>query len=176
MHVERVDQKRFARVAGLEHDPRDGGFSDLGLWLRMALSWDFAFVDEPLTGVRFHSESTSGAFGLYALDDGVLRMSTVGMTSAVRAAKLRFLDEYASGARHRLALRHLVRDRARTELKGIVADETLALKRVSFTARRLFGAARVEPSLWWSPWSAVLLASSVFGRRLFDFAVEMRMQ
>lgn len=168
--------QRRPAVAHLGQDERDGSFSDLGLWLRTALSWDFAFVNEPLTGVRIHPESTTGGLGLYELNAGVLRTSTVLMTSAARAAKLRFIDEYTTNTRDRMTLRHLVRDRARTELKGIVADETLAMKSVSFTAQSLYRSARVEPSLWWSPWSAVLLASSVFGRRLFDFTVEMRMQ
>jgi hypothetical protein len=167
---------RRAAVAELRHHEEDGPATDLALSLRIASSWDYTFVDEPLTAVRFHNESASGASGLYDADEGAPSMSTVGTTTTVRAAKLRFIDEYASGARHRLALRHLVRDRARTELKGIVADQTLASKRPSLTARKLFGAARVEPSLWWSPWSAVLLASSVFGRRLFDYTVDRRMK
>jgi hypothetical protein len=96
------------------------------------------------------------------------------MTSAARIAKFRFLDEYPTTTRDRFALRHLARDRARTDLKGIVAHQSLASRRPWLTARNLHRAARVEPSLWWSPWSAVILASSVFGRRVFDTAVDLR--
>lgn len=165
---------RRTAVAGLGHDERDGGFSDLGLWLRMAVSWDWTFVNEPLTTFRVHSESASAGLGLHDLDEEVPKMSTIPMTSAARSAKLRFLAEYATTPRRRLTLRHLVRDRARTELKAIVADETLAARRPTLTARRLYRAAQVEPTLWWSPWSAVLLASSFFGRQLFDFALDLR--
>lgn len=165
---------RRSAVAGLGQDERDGGFSDLGLWLRMATSWDWTFVNEPLTTFRVHSESASAGSGMHDLDDDAPNMSTLPMTSAARRAKLRFLEEYATDPRDRLALRHRVRDRARTELKAIVADETLAARRFSLTARHLYRAARVEPTLWWSPWSAVLLASSVFGRQLFDLTVDLR--
>jgi hypothetical protein len=165
--------RRFA-VADLGHDERNGAASDLGLWLRVAISWDFTFINEPLTAVRIHPESASGGFGLYELKEDELKMWTLRMTATTRSAKLRFIDEYATHARDRLALRRLVRDRARTELKEIVANETLAARRPFLTARHLYRAAQVEPSLWWSPWSAVLLASSVVGRRLFDVAVDMR--
>jgi glycosyltransferase involved in cell wall biosynthesis len=168
---------RRSAVAHLGHDVRDGTFCDVGLWLRLALSWDFVFVDEALTAFRIHPDSDSRDSGLYEWsDDGVLNIGTAQMTSAARVAKLRFLKEYPTTRRDRLALRHLVRDRARTELKGMVADNTLHVRRPGLTARTLVRAARIEQSLWWSPWSAVLLASSVFGRRLFDFAVEKRMQ
>ena len=165
---------RRVAVAQLCHDERDGGFSDLGLWVRIAISWDFTFINEPLTAVRIHAESASGRFGLHEVSEDEVRMSTLPMTSAARLAKLRFIDEYATSTRDRLTLRHLVRDRARTELKEIVAEETLAARKFSLTARHLYRAARVESSLWWSPWSAVLLASSVFGKQLFDSTVEMR--
>ena len=165
---------RRVAVADLRHDERDLSFSDVGIWLRMAMSWDFMFINKPLTGFRIHADSTSGRIGLYELSDNEVRTSTLRMTSEARLAKLRFIDEYATHTRERLTLRHLVRDRARTELKEIIADETLAAKKFSLTARHLYRAARVEPSLWWSPWSAVLLASSVFGRQLFDITVDMR--
>ena len=165
---------RRAAVAKFHHDERDLSFSDLGIWLRMAILWDVAFINEPLIGVRIHAESASRSVGLYELSGNELRTSTFPMTSEARLAKLRFIDECATSTRDRLAFRHLVRDRARTELKEIVADETLDARRFSLTARHLYRATRVEPSLWWSPWSAVLLASSVFGRHLFDKAVDIR--
>ena len=165
---------RRMAVGQLGQDREDGGFSDLGLWLRMAVAWDFGFVDEPLTTVRIHGESISAQSGLHELDDEQTSMATLPMTVAARSAKFRFLDEYAPAGQDRRFLRHLVRDRARTELKKIVADATLAHRRPFRTMGALYRAARVEPSLWWSPWSAVLLASSVFGRELFDTAVEIR--
>jgi glycosyltransferase involved in cell wall biosynthesis len=167
---------RRSAVAQLCHDERDGPFSDVGIWLRMALSWDFAFVNEPLTGVRIHPESASGESGLYEVTEGVPRTSTLQMTKAARLAKLRFIDECVTSTRDRLTFRHLVRDRARTELKGMIADDTLAARRLSLTAGYLYRAAQVERSLWSSPWSAVLLASSVFGRRVFDSTLDWRMK
>lgn len=167
---------RRSAVARLAHDERDGPATDLALSLKIATSWDYAFIGDALTAVRLHSESASGSSGLYDLDGDAPTITSVDTTSTVKAAKLRFIDTYAQSRRERLALRHLVRDRARTELKGMVADDTLAERHPALTARNLYRAARIEPSLWWSPWSAVLLASSVFGRRLFDLAVDRRMK
>jgi hypothetical protein len=165
---------RRSAVVGLEHDPRDGGFSDLGLWLKVALRSDFAFVDEPLTAVRMHGASASSAAGLHDLREGGVNLPTLHMTRAARAAKLRFLDEQEIALGRRRSFRRAARDRARTELKAMVAAETLGERSLPLTARSLYRAARVEPSLWWSPWSAVLIASSLFGRRVFDTAVQMR--
>lgn len=165
---------RRPAVAKFHHEERDGSFSDLAIWLRMATTWDVAFINLPLTGFRIHDESASSEVGLYELQGDQINTSTFRMTGEARLAKLRFIDEYDTNILDRLRLRHRVRDRARTELKGIVADETLPSKKIQLTARHLFQAARVEPSLWWSPWSAVLLASSVFGRQFFDRTVDLR--
>ena len=165
---------RRSAVAQRCNDERDGAACDLGVWLRMALSWDFVFINEPLTTVRMHAESASAESGLYEVGDDAQKLSMLPTTIALRTAKLRFLDEYPTTRRDRRFLRHLVRDRARTELKRIVADETLAERRPFRTVGALYRATRVESSLWWSPWSAVLLASSIFGRHLFDTAVHIR--
>ena len=165
---------RRSAPARLRHDERDGESCDLGLWLRVATSWDFAFINEPLSAIRIHAESASAESGLYEVSGDTQRMSTLPMAGTARLAKLRFLDEYPTDGADRVALKRLVRDRARTDLKRIVADDTLAARRPRLTASYLYRAARVEPSLWWSPWSAVLLASSLFGRQLFDVAVDLR--
>ncbi len=160
-------------VAQRCHDERDGAFSDLGLWLRIATSWDFAFVDEALTTFRVHPGAASSALGLYDIaTDGLI--ATPEMVKGARTAKLRFLNEYGAPVRVRRALTWATKDRARTELKHMVAEKTLAARSPALTARSLREAARVEPSLWWSPWSALLLASSVVGRKAFDSAVAWR--
>ncbi len=110
-------------MAQLSLDDRDG--SDLGLWLRIATSWDFAFIDEPLTTFRVHSETDSSRLGNYEItNDGV--MTTPELVKAERAAKLRFLGEYEASRSARRRLERIVRDHARTKLKHIVADKTLA--------------------------------------------------
>jgi hypothetical protein len=162
---------RRAAVAGLGHDERDGVASDLGLWLRIASSWDVAFVDDPLAGIRIHAGSISSESGLYEVGE---TMATLPLAGSSRLAKLRFLDEYPGSARERRRLKRIAQDRARTELKHVVAQETLGRRRPDRTIRSLYRAARVEPSLWRSPWSAVLLASSVAGRALFDTAIHAR--
>ncbi len=56
----------------------------------------------------------------------------------------------------------------------MLAVNTLSGRKFSLTVRQLYLAAQIEPSLWWSPWAYVILASSVFGRRVFDMAVDFR--
>ena len=102
-----------------------------------------------------------------------MEWATPELARAERAAKLRFLDEYDVSPRARWALKRAASDAARTKLKHIVADKTLRARDPMLTARSLREAARIEPSLWWSPWSAVLLAS-VWYKRLFDAAVARR--
>ncbi len=162
---------RRTAVAQLCLDERDG--SDFGLWLRIASSWDFAFVDEPLSTFRVHPSADSSRLGLYEIGEDRV-MATPGLVRAERAAKLRFLDEYNAPRRERRALRRTARSCARTKLKHIIADDTLPARSPSRTARALREAARIEPSLWWSPYSALLLASSVVGRGLFDAVVQQR--
>ena len=111
---------RRTAVAQLCLDDRDG--SDFGLWLRIASSWDFAFVDEPLSTFRVHPGADSSRLGLYEIAEDRV-MTTPGLVRAERAAKLRFLDEYNAPRRERRALRRTARSYARTKLKHIVAED-----------------------------------------------------
>ena len=92
---------RRPAVLGLCHDHRDGGFSDLGLWLRIASRYDFAFSSGSLTTVRLHAGSVSSELGLHESGEGDISLSTFSMTSASRSAKLRFIEEHDLAARDR---------------------------------------------------------------------------
>src|SRR5262249_47341259 len=126
------------------------------------------FLGESLTTFRVHADSASQALGVYDVDGGEMSMSTLALVETIRGAKMRFLDEYGTSMRDRAELRRRARGSARTQLKKIVAPETLGERKPWLTAHGLYRAARIEPSLWWSPWSAILLASSVWGKELFD--------
>jgi hypothetical protein len=165
---------RRPAAATLCHDRRDGGFSDLGLWLRLALCHDIAFSGESLTTVRLHADSVSSELGLHESSESGVGLMTFPMTSASRSAKLRFINEYRVPARERSRLKRLVRGRARGELIEMIALNTLDGRKPSVTVQQLRRAMQIEPSLLWSPWPYVLLASSVFGRRIFDIATDLR--
>jgi glycosyltransferase involved in cell wall biosynthesis len=165
---------RRSAVKGLCHDRRDGGFSDLGLWLRIAVGYDIAFSNESLTTVRLHAGSISSELGLHESGGDDVSLATFPMTSASRSAKFRFIEEYDVSARERSALERLVKQGARTELTQMIAANTLGTRQFSLAARQLYRATRIEPSLLWSPWPYIILISSVLGRRVFDTAVVLR--
>jgi glycosyltransferase involved in cell wall biosynthesis len=50
-----------ARGLNAEEEP----FSDLPMWMRIALDWDFAFLSEPLAAVRVHGDSATAALGSF---------------------------------------------------------------------------------------------------------------
>lgn len=60
----------IVRAGGLRE--QDEPFSDLPLWMRMTLDWDFAYVAKPLAGFRVHPESWTQRIGAEqgADDDG----------------------------------------------------------------------------------------------------------
>jgi glycosyltransferase involved in cell wall biosynthesis len=43
--------------------PAEEPFSDMPLWMRIAVDWDFAFVAEPLVGFREHEDTVTTAIG-----------------------------------------------------------------------------------------------------------------
>jgi hypothetical protein len=43
--------------------PEEGPFGDLQLWMRIALSWDFAYVARPLAAFRIHEGTTTQSIG-----------------------------------------------------------------------------------------------------------------
>jgi len=165
---------RRSAATGLFHDRRDDGFSELGLWLRIAVDADFAFCDDALTTVRLHARSVSSQIGLHESGEGEVSLFTFPMTRASRSAKLRFIEESEIDPQERAFLRGLVKGQARSELKDIVGPRALDAPDPGRTARQLLLATQIEPSLLWSPWAFVILASSVFGRRVYDTVVDLR--
>lgn len=165
---------RRPAIEGLGHDSRDNGFSELGLWLRIATVFDFAFSHESLTTVRLHASSVSSELGLHDPIGREVSLFTFPMARGARSAKLRFIRESAMTATERSSLERVVKECARNDLKDIIGPEALRKRDPVLTIRRLFLAAQIEPSILLSPWSYVILASSVIGRRIYDAAVDLR--
>jgi glycosyltransferase involved in cell wall biosynthesis len=135
---------------------------DFGMWLRMALDWDMAFLATPLAGYRIHRATHSAALGAplgpgYAMRSEIVRR--------LKEVKLRFIERF----RHRLADADDLRARAarsmRRELIWMARNETLPERRFRRTVGALGAAIRVDPKLAAEPAAWSLLVGSVVGRR-----------
>jgi glycosyltransferase involved in cell wall biosynthesis len=137
---------------------RDHPPFDFAFWLRMAKTWDIAWVDEVLCAYRIHGRSfTSGLSDV--TDHGYMQAER--MTREVRRVKY----EQADGRRdwQRLADRGL-----REEMVYRVRERTLPDRRFGPTFRGLGRAARREPTLLREPTAWALLAGSLVGQRWVD--------
>jgi glycosyltransferase involved in cell wall biosynthesis len=131
---------------------------DFACWLRMAVSWDFAFVPRALCRYRMHRHSHSA--GLSKLtSDGYAQ--DLEMLDAVHAVKLRHIA--ATGGSREL-IRLARRGRARSVLLDIRRD-TVPARRLGPTLRGLAHGVRVEPALALHPHAWMLLAGSIVGPR-----------
>jgi glycosyltransferase involved in cell wall biosynthesis len=135
---------------------------DFGMWLRMALDWDLAFLATPLAGYRIHRATHSAALGA-PLGPGYTMRSEIVLR--LKEVKLRFIERF----RHRLADVDDLRARAarsmRRELIWMARNETLPERRFRRTVSALGEAIRVDPKLAAEPAAWSLLAGSVLGPR-----------
>jgi glycosyltransferase involved in cell wall biosynthesis len=138
---------------------------DFGMWLRMALDWEMAFLAEPLAGYRIHGASHSAAFGPPQGAGYTMRTEIV---TRLRDVKLRFVERF----QHRLDDIGDLSDRAarcmRRELIWMARNETLPERRIGQTVRALGAALRVDPRLAVEPSAWSLLAGSLLGPRGVD--------
>ena len=136
---------------------------DFGLWLRMALDWDTAFLARPLAAYRIHEESQSAGLG---------RPHEAGYQTGVEwiekreQVKLRFLDEHGGRIPDLAALRGAAKRARRYELTIMVRKATLPERGRMATFRGLARALRADPSVAVEPFAWRLLAGSLLGPRL----------
>jgi glycosyltransferase involved in cell wall biosynthesis len=138
---------------------------DFGLWLRMALDWDFAFVARPLAAYRIHDESQSATLGL-ALETGY--RTGLAWVDHRTAVKRRFLDEHGARMPGADALRRRVTRARRYELLVMVRKATLPERPFLATMRGLAKAVRADPLVAADPAAWRLLAASAIGPRAVD--------
>jgi glycosyltransferase involved in cell wall biosynthesis len=138
---------------------------DFGMWLRMALDWDLAFLATPLAGYRIHRATHSAAFGPPRGSGYTMHTEIV---KRLKEVKLRFVERF----RHRLGDVDDLRARAarsmRRELIWMARNETLPERRFRRTVRALGAGLRLDPKLAAEPAAWSLLAGSVLGPRGVD--------
>jgi glycosyltransferase involved in cell wall biosynthesis len=110
---------RTEAVRELAYEQADYPATDFGLWLRLAASWDIAFLARPLAAYRVHDGSYT-ALGADVGPQGYLQGAR--MIESIRDAKLRFLDEY--GDRYP-DLRRLRRDAHRAMRRQLVTRTSI---------------------------------------------------
>lgn len=138
---------------------------DFGMWLRVALQRDVAFLAEPLGEYRFHGGSHSAAFGP-PMGGGYVMGTEI--TLKLHALKMRFLDRYEARLRDADELRRLA-DRARTrELVQLMRNTTLPERRVRPTLRSFLKLSRIDRRVATSVAAWRLVAASLLGGRVVD--------
>jgi glycosyltransferase involved in cell wall biosynthesis len=132
---------------------------DFAFWLRMAESWDVAFIDEVLCQYRIHGQSfTSGLSDV--TDTGYLQVER--SLREVHAVKRRHASTLVPGAR-RAALERSADRALRQDIISRVRERTLPDRPFVATFRGLGSAARREPGLLREPHAWKLLAGSIVG-------------
>ena len=156
---------RSRALARLRLREEDFPVTDLALWMRVALSWDVAFLARTLAVVRIHTESYT-ADGRGVTDGGYVQQAEV--IEKLREVKLRFLDEEADRFADVDELRRLARRAMRHDLLDLAGHMTIPERRVWTTTRTLGALARRDPALAWEWRTWTLLAASILGRRTVE--------
>jgi Glycosyl transferase family 2 len=150
---------RTEALAGLRLDERDFPLTDLGLWMRLALRWDVAFVARPLASYRIHDGSYSA--GAADVTSGGYRQGVERILKA-REVKLRLVREHGLPR----ALERPARRALRRELIEHAGTSTLPERRLGATARALAGCLRLDAAVALEPAAWKLLLGSILGRRM----------
>ena len=156
------------RTAALPDPPfeeEDMPAIDFGLWLRIALEWDVAFVARPLAAYRVHGATESAGLGTPHQAGYQTGVEWIDMRAGV---KERFLEQHGGRLPNREELRRLARKGRRFELVAKAYKDTLPAHPRVATLRSLAGVARVDPFVAAHPSAWRLAAASLLGPRLVD--------
>ncbi len=146
---------------------RDDEFpvTDVGLWLRLALSWEIAFVARRLAVVRVHS-------GAYTADGrGVTSggyVQELDVIEKLHEVKLSFIDEFEGRIRGAKSLRSVANRARRRDLLDLAGHLTIPERRPVATASALGRLARRDPSILTTGRAWRLLGASLLGRRVVE--------
>jgi hypothetical protein len=154
---------RMSALPPVHFDPVDVPAADLGLWLRMALDWDVAFLAEPLASYRVHADNDSATWGVVV--DGAYSPDTFEFAERIAGVKRRFLTAHWHRLEGRSRLRRLVEKSARRELVNVARNLTKPRRPVGKTLSLLWQAGRLDPRVVAEPVAWRLIAASLLGPR-----------
>lgn len=151
---------RTDALEGLRYDPEEYPAFDLGLWLRMALRWDFAFVATTVIRYRVHDASGSVEYGSVS---GSGYAFGPAMFDKMDEVKGRFLDEHGAGLDDLDELLAIRAAGTREELLARAKHATLPDRRFGDTVRALSGVIRDDRRLLLDPAAWLMLGGSIAG-------------
>jgi glycosyltransferase involved in cell wall biosynthesis len=154
---------RLAALPGVRFDEVDVPASDLGLWLRIALDWDVAFLAEPLASYRVHADNDSATWGMVV--DGAYSPDNFEFVERIANVKRRFLAAHGNQLDDPSGLRRLVEKSARRELVNVTRNLTRPKRPVGKTLSLLWQAGRLDPRLAVEPGAWRLVGASLLGPR-----------
>jgi glycosyltransferase involved in cell wall biosynthesis len=153
---------RTAALPQLRFDPIDLPAADFGLWLRIALNWDVAFLAKPLVRYRIHEASDSASWGA-AERAGYLRGFEI--LERTRDVKLRLLAAHGDRWPDRRDLRAQTEWALHREIVNSIRSATLPERRLAPTVSLVSRSLRRHPRLALRPEPWRLVAASLLGRR-----------
>jgi hypothetical protein len=162
---------RSAALADPPFEEEDLPAIDFGLWLRLALDWEVAFVAEPLAAYRVHGGSETSAFGAPA---GAGYRAGLEWVRKREQVKRRFLAAHGRRLPGAAALVRRVSEARRHELLVLVRQATLPERDPRKTVRLLSWAARADRRVLAEPAAWKLLAASALPRPVRERALELR--
>lgn len=154
---------RLAALPPVRFDPVDVPASDLGLWLRIALDWDVAFLAEPLASYRVHSDNDSASWGMVV--DGAYSPDNFEFAERIANVKRRFLTAHENRLDDPSGLRRLVEKSARGALVNVTRNLTKPERPVGKTLSLLWQAGRLDPRIAAEPGAWRLVGASLLGPR-----------
>ncbi len=162
---------RTEALAPEPFEEKDFPAIDFGLWLRMAVEWDIAFVARPLAAYRIHSGAQTATFGP-PVDAGY----SAGEEWVAKRAqvKTRFLVEHGHRLEDAAALRRALPASRRQDLLGLVRKATVPARNPGETLRMLRWAAGVDRRVPFEADAWRLLAASLLSPRVFARVQRLR--
>lgn len=138
---------------------------DFGMWLRIALDWDVAFIRRPLADFRVHAASHSASFDESVGDTYNHSVSTL---TGVRDLKRRFLELHDGRLEDVAGLRRRVDAGLRRELVQVMRNTTVPQRELGPTVRTFRRLAQVDRGVLREVQAWRLVASSVLGAQLVE--------
>jgi glycosyltransferase involved in cell wall biosynthesis len=153
---------RRTTLAGRAYDAEDGPCADFGLWLRLALRSDVAFIGDPILSYRVHGATVSA--GLAAVEHDGYTFSRE-MISSLCNVKLGVIDEGAGRLSRTRRMRRTARSVRRASLLSDVGARQPE-RRIRPTLGSLASAVRIDPSLLVDPHAWRFLVATLVGPRV----------
>jgi len=139
---------------------------DFGMWLRMALDCDVAFIRRPLADFRVHAASHSASFDESAGDTYNHSVTTL---TGVKDLKRSFLERHGERLDDVAGLRRRVDAGLRRELVQLMRNTTVPERRFGPTVRTLRQLAEVDSGVLREAQAWRLVAASLIGPQLVDW-------